>query len=114
MLTVTYTHRERTYTSQMSLQQFSKVPKESIISVEYPPVSPRQLRLALLQIGITPADVEQAINQLDEPHRTAAMIEWEYALEIKRDHPLIATLAEIWNQTEADVDALFLAAAGLM
>ncbi len=85
----------------------------TVTVLEFDPVTPRQLRLALLQIGITPTDVEEAISLLDEPQRTAAMIEWEYALEIKRDHPLINTLAEIWNQTDADVDALFLAASEL-
>ena len=84
-----------------------------IISIEYDPITPRQLRLALLGIGIAPNDVETALNQLDEPQKTAALIEWEYALEVKRDHPLIGQLAAVFEKTSADVDALFLQASEL-
>lgn len=81
-----------------------------IVSIKYDPITPRQLRLALLQIGITPDMVTAAIDQMDEPTKTAAQIEWEYALEVKRDHPLIDQLAAAFDKTAEDVDALFLAA----
>lgn len=82
-----------------------------------PPTAPqsitmRQARLALLSAGLL-AQVETAIDSLDEPDRTAARIEWEYALEIRRDHALIASLAAELDLTGQQVDALFIAASGI-
>jgi hypothetical protein len=77
-------------------------------------VTPRQLRLALLTSGITPAAVAGVIGQLPEPQRTAALIEWEYATVMRRDHPLIGSLAGALGKTNADIDALFAAAGGIV
>lgn len=82
-----------------------------------PPVSPevpavvsmRQARLALLGAGLLGA-VESGIDGLPEPDRSAARIEWEYATELRRDHPLIVSLALQLDLSEQQVDALFIAA----
>jgi hypothetical protein len=42
----------------------------------------RQARLALLGAGLLP-QVETALNSLDEPYKSAALIEWEYARRLK-------------------------------
>lgn len=75
-------------------------------------ITMRQARLALLSAGLL-AQVDAAIDGLDEPDRTTARIEWEYALEIRRDHTLIAGLAAIMNLSEPQIDDLFIAAAEL-
>lgn len=75
-------------------------------------ISMRQARLALLSAGLL-SQVEAAIDGLEEPERTAARIEWEYATELRRDHALIAALAAEVNLTEEQVDDLFVAAAEL-
>lgn len=72
-------------------------------------VSMRQARLALLGAGLL-VQVGDAIGALDEPHRTAARIEWEYATELRRDHPLIAMLGAALELEETAIDALFVAA----
>lgn len=72
-------------------------------------VSMRQARLALLGAGLLP-QVEAAFDQMDEPERSAVIIEWEYATELRRDHPLVASLAAALGLTEQQVDDLFIAA----
>lgn len=75
-------------------------------------VTARQARLALLGAGKL-AHIEQALGAMPGVQGEAARIEWEYATDIRRDSPLIAALAPALGLTEAQVDALFIAAAGL-
>jgi hypothetical protein len=70
------------------------------------PVTPRQFRLALLAANIDPADIDTLLA--GDP---AALTEWQYAQEIRRDHPLVESLSASLQKTPEQVDALFLAAA---
>lgn len=71
-------------------------------------VSMRQARLALLQAGML-ANVSAAIAAGDE----AGQIEWEYATEVDKNSPLVASMKAGLGLTDADVDGLFTAAAAL-
>jgi len=84
---------------------FEDIPPPTVPSF----VSMRQARLALLGAGLLP-QVEVAFDQMDEPDKSAATIEWEYATELRRDHPLVASLAAALGLTEQQVDDLFIAA----
>ena len=75
-------------------------------------VSMRQARLALLGAGALAA-VDAAIDAMPEPQKSAARIEWEYAAEVRRDNAFVAGLAPALGMTDAQVDALFVAAAAL-
>ena len=75
-------------------------------------VTMRQARLALLNAGLLDA-AQGVIDALPMPQRRAAQIEWEYALSVRRDHPLIALMISEGLATAAQVDGLFVAAAGL-
>lgn len=75
-------------------------------------VTMRQARLALLQAGLL-AQVGAAIDQLPEPDRTAARIEWEYSQEVQRDKPFVQMLAPALGLDQAQLDALFIHAATL-
>lgn len=77
-----------------------------------PVVSMRQARLALLAASKLTA-VEAAINGLAEPAKSRARIEWDFATEVRRDWPLLVTLAGEMGLSAAEVDALFAAAAAL-
>lgn len=82
-----------------------------------PPVVPvavtmRQARLALLGAGLLD-DVDAAINSLPSPQKEAARIEWEYSQEVQRHNGFVSVLAPMLGLTEAQTDALFIAAAGL-
>ena len=73
-------------------------------------VTPRQARLALLQIGKLDAVAAALAAIPDAAVRTAAQVEWEYATVIERNSPLVAGLATGLGLTDADLDALFEAA----
>lgn len=75
-------------------------------------VTMRQARLALLNAGLLDA-AQGVIDALPQPQRRQAQIEWEYALSVRRDHPLIALMISEGLATAAQVDGLFVSAAGL-
>ena len=76
-------------------------------------VTPRQARLALLQIGKLDA-VSAALAAIPDPaRRTAAQIEWEYATVIERNSSLVQSLAAGLGLAAADVDDLLTLAATL-
>jgi len=70
-------------------------------------LSARKARLVLLNIGKL-ADVESAILLMDEPNKSMAQVEWEYATEIRRNHPFVEVLGVILNLSEDQVDMLFI------
>jgi hypothetical protein len=71
-------------------------------------VSPRQARLALLRAGLLD-QVEMAIKAGTKQ----AQIEWEFGLEVRRDHEWLAAVAGQLGLSDAQVDDLFRAAAAL-
>lgn len=71
-------------------------------------VTPRQVRLLLLQQGLL-SSVEAMIAQQDE----ATRITWEFATEFRRDNPLLARLAANLGLSEPQIDQFFIAASSL-
>ena len=75
-------------------------------------VTMRQARLALLQAGLLP-QVENAINALPEPPRTAARIEWDFSSEVFRDRDFVIMLGTTLGLDSEEMDNLFITAATL-
>jgi hypothetical protein len=75
-------------------------------------ISMRQARLVLLSQGLL-AQVDATIDAMDEPARSAARIEWEYAVELRRSHPLVTAMQAAMNLTDEQVDAMFTAGAAI-
>lgn len=75
-------------------------------------VTMRQARLAMLQAGILDK-VEELIAAMPGDEGRAARIDWEYALEVRRDWPLIAALGSQLGLSEQQIDDLFMAAASI-
>jgi len=75
-------------------------------------VTMRQARLALLGAGLL-SGVDAAIASLPSPTKEAASIEWEYAAVVQRSSGLVPAMATALGMTEAQIDALFVAAAAL-
>ena len=71
-----------------------------------PNLTARQLRLGLLHLGKL-SDVPVAIAALPEPERSQAQIEWDYASEFRRLHPLIVRLIPILGLTDEQVDPVW-------
>ena len=68
-------------------------------------ISPRQLRLALLNIGALD-DVEDALATQDR----AAQIAWEFSLEYLRSDPLLNSIGAALGFSPEEIDALFVSA----
>lgn len=69
-------------------------------------VTPWQMRRALNQLGLR-AMVEAAVAAGDQDARDG----WEFALEIRRDNPLLAGMAQALGMTDGQLDDLFRLAA---
>jgi hypothetical protein len=74
----------------------------TLVDIPPAPVTPRQIRLALSQLGLRQA-VEDFVNTQDITVKDS----WEYSTQFERNHPLILGAAEALEKTEADIDALF-------
>lgn len=74
---------------------------------DYPDVTPRQIRQALILSGITIQQIEDALNSLEEPTRTLAKIEWEYSTAFQRKRPIVSEVARILGWTEEQLDSLW-------
>lgn len=94
--------------------QEGNIPEE-IPYVEPPPyiapipsLTPRQLRLLLLQMGIQLTAIDQYIEAIVDPAQKAiAKVEWEYASEYKRDHQLVVQIGEALGMTSEQMDEGF-------
>lgn len=75
-------------------------------------VTMRQARLALSGAGLL-SQVDSAIHGLDEPHRTAARIEWDYSQVVERDRELVSILGPVLGLDDEALDDLFVEAAKL-
>lgn len=75
-------------------------------------VSMRQARLALLQAGKL-SSVDTAIAALDDPQKSEAQIEWQYAGTVERNSSLVATLGAALGFGAEDLDNLFITASAL-
>lgn len=95
------------------LAAFSDVDVERLSVEEAPPAVPdvvtmRQARLALHGAGLLPQ-----VNTMMEDADPAVSIEWEYAIEVRRDHPMIGAMGQGLGLSEDDIDALFVQAAAI-
>lgn len=78
------------------------------------PITPRQMLVGLLSIGITEAIVLAELETIADPEaRAIALIEWHKATMIERDHPLVDDLAATFELPPEQVDALWRWAAGV-
>ena len=100
---------EETYVRDLSQQEIDQ-------RIPQPPdtCSPRQLRIALIQTGISPSLIDAQIDGISDPvQKEISRAEWEYALEIKKEHPLVGMIAASLNLTEQQVTDIFILAVTL-
>ena len=73
-------------------------------------ITPKQLRLVLLENGINSIKVEAAIASIEnETTREVASIEWNYATGYKRTNENLVMIAtELLGLTEEQIDAMWL------
>lgn len=73
-----------------------------------PLLTPRQIRLALLSVGLSDAQVDAALVNDSE-----GSIEWKWATTFRRDHPLVEALGIGFQITPEQIDSLWAWAADL-
>ena len=74
-------------------------------------VSARQVRLWLINNGIQLSQVEDAINNIEDPiTRETVKVEWEYAPYVERNHPMLVPLAQALGLTEQQINIAFIQA----
>jgi hypothetical protein len=81
-----------------------------IQSAEAPKISdvtPRQIRMALLGVGITESMIDSVINGLPSPTKEAAMIAWKFSTAFQRNNPLIPIVAQMINYNSSQLDDLW-------
>lgn len=72
------------------------------------PITPRQLRLALVRSGISLLSVTAALDSLPEgAEKEEAEIEWEYATRYERMAPALLTIAGAIGLTQSEIDTLW-------
>ncbi|MCJ8519032.1 hypothetical protein ABID21_001940 [Pseudorhizobium tarimense] len=88
----------------------------SVVEVEPQPpqaqptlsLTARQLRLGLVTNGFALDQVEAAIAVIEDPQqRAVAQIEWEYASQFERSHPLIEQVGAALGLTVTQIDAMW-------
>ena len=86
------------------------------IPVEVPErITPRQFRLAIFRLhGVTDAQIEAAIiENIPEPQRTEALIEYRTSTYFRRSHPMLAGVAAMFGLTSEDLDQIFITGGGI-
>lgn len=67
---------------------------DEAVVVPVPTLTPRQLRLMLINLGIYEETIVGLINAIqDTTERAKALTEWNWATRYERDHPLVNQLA---------------------
>lgn len=70
------------------------------------PITPRQIRLQLLDLGITSSMVEGAIAQIENAtDRARAEIEWSHAVSYDRTDPLVNQIGAAFSLSPSQIDA---------
>jgi hypothetical protein len=71
-------------------------------------VSPRQMKLALYGAGLLD-NIEAFVAQAPRP----VQISWEYAVEFRREDPLLNQMAAMLGMNDSQLDGLFSAASSI-
>lgn len=83
------------------------------VILEKEDVSPRQLRLALLSVGITETMIDVAISLLESPSKEQAAIAWKYSLSYKRSESAVTVIGSLAGLSNEQLDSLWDLAKGL-
>jgi len=71
-------------------------------------VTPAQIRLALIESGISLAIIDNALNSIeDSVEREKATVLWEYATIVERNNPFVTSIGAMLGKTEEEIDAIF-------
>ena len=97
-----YEEREMTPEEIAQMQELENTPEPVPQSI-----TSRQLRLQWVIDGHDLATIQAAINQLPEPQKSVAQINWEYAGTFDRDNELLCGVSAALGITDEQLDNIF-------
>ena len=77
------------------------------------PISPRQIRTALLLMGIDLTMIDAALDSLPEPTKSFAKVSWNYSMSYERTDPLVSSVAALLGWDADQTDQLWITGAAL-
>lgn len=101
---------EQTYEREMTAEEIAQMEAMQVEIEEIVPekISSRQLRSQLILQGFNLETIEQALNQMPEPNRSLAKVDWEYATNFYRNNAMILAVGQLLNLTEEQIDNIFI------
>lgn len=130
---VDYSDREGRTKKEISKEDFAKIQNglaeydiETKTVVDLPPIepeepeviipqslTPRQIRLAMLQSGISLDSIDTMIESLPAKQKPVVKVMWEYSGTYLRDDEILIGFASQLDMTSEDIDNLFILWASL-
>lgn len=98
-----WTYTNETFAPPLAIDPATSVPEL---------VSMMQVRLAMLNAGLLD-QAQAAVDGMTSEAGKAAQIQWQYALEVRREWPLVASLQKALKLSDKALDSLFVAAAAI-
>lgn len=80
----------------------SSLTKVEKVAPPFPALTPREIELALYDIGITDAQITAALSDNEK-----GLIEWRRATLFERDHPLIDSMGLHFGLTQEQIDTMW-------
>lgn len=81
------------------------------LPVSIPTISPRQIRLWLVNHNISLSSVDAAINGIqDQMLKEKTLIEWQYSPYIERNHSMVNTIGSALGLSSEQIDQAFMEA----
>ena len=114
-----YQSRAYKYSAVIDIGDISPSPKVGWIRVgnklrpDIKPVTPRQIRQALILAGISIEMIETGLNSLPEPQKSLAKTELEYSTAFERNRPLVKSMGQMMGFSEQQLDDIWLLAMSL-
>jgi hypothetical protein len=86
----------------------------AVVPQSVPMAEARKVLLMSGKFGATPAALDTAVRAalatLPDPQKQLALIDWEFQPNVRRKSAFVASAAQALGLTDAEVDALFVAA----
>jgi len=70
-------------------------------------ISPRQIRMALLSLGLAENAIDGAISNLSSPQKEQAMIAWKYSTTFKREAEAVSMIGSLLSLSSEQLDQIW-------
>lgn len=81
--------------------------KNGVLFNDLPPITPKQLRQALILSGVTLQSIVDMLHLLPEPQQSLALVAWDYAIQFDRRDPLLLDMSAQLGLIPAQIDQLW-------